>query len=244
MVNYYENKFILGCLKFKLKISKMIPYYQNTQSYVWSWSSFLILSGMIVFAISSCSPAEIQVSFADDIRPILKNKCMSCHGGVAQQGGLSFLFEEHLYKPLKTGKKAVIPGHAAKSEIYQRVISKDPKTIMPPEGEKLTETEIALLKTWIDQGAKWETHWAYIPPEKPAIPKIESDWAKNDIDLFILAKATEKGLTPNEQAPANALARRLGLDLVGFGPKPETADFYLKDPSPQNYEQLVYSLLA
>lgn len=222
----------------------MIPFYQNIRNYIWSWLSFLALSGIIVSAISSCSSEEYPVSFANDIRPILKDKCMSCHGGVAQQGGLSFLFEEHLYKQLKTGKKAVVPGHASKSEIYQRVTTKDPQKVMPPEGEKLTEEEIFLLKAWIDQGAKWETHWAYIPPEKPAIPNIESDWARNNIDHFIYSRAAEKRLAPNEQAPATALARRLGLDLVGFGPNPESVAFYLNDPSSKHYEQLVDSLLA
>ena len=222
----------------------MIPFYQNIRGYIWSWFGLLVLSGMLVYSISSCSSAEHQVSFANDIRPILKNKCMTCHGGVAQQGGLSFLFEEHLYKQLKTGKKAVVPGNAAKSEIYQRVTNKDPQKVMPPEGEKLTEEETSLLKAWIDQGAKWETHWAYIPPEKPAVPNIKGDWAKTDIDHFVFSKAAEKGLTPNEQAPATALARRLGLDLVGFGPDPESVADYLNDPSSKHYEQLVDSLLA
>lgn len=222
----------------------MIPFYQKNRAYIWSWLSVLVLSGMIVYSISSCSSAEHQVSFANDIRPILKNKCMSCHGGVAQQGGLSFLFEEHLYKQLKTGKKAVVPGHASKSEIYQRVINKDPQKVMPPEGEKLTEEETSLLKAWINQGAKWETHWAYIPPEKPEIPQLAGDWAKNDMDQFVFSKAAEKGLKPNEQAPATALARRVGLDLVGFAPDPASVAYYLNDPSSKHYEQLVDSLLA
>ncbi|GAB5551844.1 MAG: hypothetical protein Sapg2KO_14350 [Saprospiraceae bacterium] len=222
----------------------MIPFYQNIRAYIWSGFGVLVLSGMIVYSISSCSSAEHQVSFANDIRPILKNKCMSCHGGVAQQGGLSFLFEEHLYKQLKTGKKAVVPGNAYKSEIYQRVINKDPQKVMPPEGEKLTEEEASLLKAWIDQGAKWETHWAYIPPEKPEVPQLAGDWAKNDMDQFVFSKAAEKGLSPNKQAPASALARRIGLDLVGFGPDPESVTYYLNDPNSKHYEQLVDSLLA
>ena len=227
-----------------MKISEMIPDYQNTRSYIWSWLGFFVLSGIIIYAIPSCAPAEQQVSFANDIRPILKNKCMSCHGGVAQQGGLSFLFEEHLYKQLKTGKKAVVPGDASKSEIYQRVTTENPQKVMPPEGEKLTQEEISLLQAWIDQGAKWETHWAYIPPEKPAVPNIEGDWAKNEIDHFIFSKAAEKGLHPNEQAPATTLARRLGLDLAGFGPDPESVAFYLNAPGSRHYEQLVDSLLS
>ena len=205
---------------------------------------FLILSGIIIAAIPGCAPPEQPISFADDIRPILKDKCMSCHGGVAQQGGLSFLFEAHLYQELKSGKQAVVPGNAAQSEIYQRVITDDPQKVMPPEGEKLSPKEIALLKAWINQGAKWETHWAYIPPEKPAVPNSGRDWAKNDIDHFILAKAVEKGLSPNPSAPAPALARRVSLDLIGFGPNPESVAFYVNDPTPKQYERLVDSLLA
>jgi len=222
----------------------MISFHQNIRNYKWSWPAICLLSGMIMYILSSCTPGEQEVSFAHDIRPILKDKCMSCHGGVAQQGGLSFLFEEHLYKLLKTGKKAVVPGHAGKSEIYQRVIAKDPQKVMPPEGEKLTEEEISLLESWINQGAKWETHWAYVPPQEPAVPSTESDWPKNDIDHFIFSKAKEKGLAPNDPASAAALARRLGLDLLGFGPEPAAVAFYLDDPTPQHYEQLVDSLLA
>lgn len=228
----------------KLKISKVITFYQNIRRNIRLWLGCIGLSGLLAYALSSCSSGADQVSFAHDIRPILKNKCMSCHGGVAQQGGLSFLFEEHLYQALKSGKKAVVPGHAAKSEIYQRITTDNPQKVMPPEGEKLSNEEIRLFKAWIDQGAKWETHWAYLPPEKPAIPSVEGNWAKNDIDHFILTQAAKKGLSPNEQAPASALARRLGLDLVGFGPDPESVAFYLNDPSPRHYEQLVDSLLA
>lgn len=222
----------------------MIPYYQNTRSKLWSWMGFLILGGIIIYAIPACAPAEPPVSFANDVRPILKDKCMSCHGGVAQQGGLSFLFEEQLYQELKSGKKAVVPGNVAKSEIYQRVTTADPKKAMPPEGEKLTKEEVSTLKAWIKQGAKWETHWAYIPPESPAIPESGADWANNAIDHFIFAKAAAKGLSPNPPAPATALARRVSLDLVGFGPNPDRVAFYLDDPSHQHYEQLVDNLLA
>lgn len=230
--------------KIKVKITEMIPFYQNTLNKLWSWISFQVLGGIILCTIPACAPAEPPISFANDIRPILKDNCMSCHGGVAQQGGLSFLFEEHLYQELKSGKQAVVPGDVPKSEIYQRVITDDPKKIMPPEGEKLTEEEVSLLKSWIRQGAKWETHWAYIPPEEPTVPNTGSDWAKNAIDHFIFAEAEEKGLPPNPPAPAPALIRRVGLDLVGFGPDPESVAFYLNDPRPEHYEQLVDSLLT
>ena len=188
-----------------------------------------------------------EVDFNTQIRPILNEKCLRCHGGVKRNGELSLLFREEALKGGESGIPAIVPGNPGKSELMSRLRHHDPEQRMPLEMDPLTQEEIELFKTWISEGAEWETHWAYIPPEKPELPSISlSNWTRNEIDHFILARLEQEELKPSSQAKPEILARRLSLDLTGLPPDPESETLlsFLNDPSDANYEQLVDSLLA
>ena len=151
----------------------------------------------------SCQTSQ-NVDFNTQIKPIINNKCISCHGGVKKNAGFSLLFEEEALGNTDEGSPAIIPGNSRKSRLIKRLHEKGLELRMPYNKPKLDKNEIDLLTKWIDQGAKWGTHWAYIPPINEEIPKLNSnifnkDFLKNPIDNFIIAKMSEKDHSPNPQ---------------------------------------------
>ncbi|MDX9974887.1 MAG: DUF1549 domain-containing protein, partial [FCB group bacterium] len=183
-----------------------------------------------------------RVSFNRDVRPIIQNNCFACHGPdpAARKAGLRLDVEAEAVEALS-------PGNRGKSEVYEHISASDPEKIMPPvsSGKKLTPEQIATLGKWIDQGAKYEQHWAFIPPVSPAVPEVQrKDWAKNDIDRFVLARLEKEGLTPSPEADKEKLIRRVSLDLTGLPPTPQDVDAFIADASPDAYEKLVDRLLA
>ena len=154
------------------------------------------------------------------------------------------LFPETAFAETESGKVAIVPGNHQKSELYKRLIHSDPQERMPQEAPPLKQEEIDLIAQWIDQGANWEDHWAYLPPEAQSIPDIESDWVKNDLDLFILDKLLSASMTPAESADLATLARRTSFDLTGLPPAPELLDHIMELPQEQAYPALLDSLLA
>src|SRR5690606_35977035 len=188
-------------------------------------------------------PAEI--SYNRDIRPIVNNKCIACHGGVKQSGGFSLLFEEEAKAPTESGKLAIIPGDSENSEMIKRLTHPDTALRMPLDKEPLSEKEIQLISDWIDQGAVWEEHWAYIPPD-PAIQPPKTAFierVQNDIDLFIFSKLEEMALQPSPKAEKELLLRRVYLDLIGLPPTKEDYRKFTADRDPAAFEEVVDSLL-
>src|SRR6478735_2201280 len=191
------------------------------------------------------------VSYNFDIRPILSDKCFACHGPDAKKRKASFRLDiaDSALAPLKEtkGAFAIIPGKPEDSELFKRISSADPTYQMPvPESHlgTLNEHEIALFKKWIQQGAKYERHWAFTPPKKVALPKVDDEkWVKNEIDYFTLAKMKEKGLTPNEEADKERLLKRVSEDITGLPPSMQAMDDFLNDKSPDAYEKVVDRLL-
>lgn len=202
---------------------------------------YTLIVFILVFFVSC---AEERISFNAQIRPILNKNCVSCHGGIKQSGGFGLVFAENALRKTESGKTGIVPGSPAKSEMYQRLIHQDPEQRMPLEEAPLKEAEIALIKKWIEQGAQWEEHWAYFPPKNQVPPAIQTDWAQNDIDLFILEKWQAQGLTPSPPAEPVSLARRLYLDLIGLPPTLEQVQDFVQDTSLNAYERLVDTLLA
>jgi len=187
------------------------------------------------------------VGFNDHIRPILAQNCSACHGGVKKSGGLSYVFKEEAITTGASGKKSIVPGDPDASYLIEKVSATNPAIRMPPpeHGPALTERQVALLKKWIKQGAEWEEHWAFIPPEPVAVPTLESDkWSQNDLDRFILERLQHEGLKPNRQAEKGALLRRVTLDLTGVPPTQEELETFLADQSEDAYEKVVNRLLA
>ncbi len=202
---------------------------------------------LAILFFGSCNDApNNEISFNRDVRPILNGKCLRCHGGVKANGEFSLLFEEDAFSKTQSGKQAIVRGNHEKSELYRRLVSKNPEIRMPNESPELSQEEIDILAKWIDQGAKWEKHWAYIPPKENIVPPVVADsgWAKNSIDQFIFSKLDEKGLSPSIMADKNTLMRRLYLDLTGLPPTMVEAEAFLGDKSPDAYEKLVNQLLG
>lgn len=203
----------------------------------------LLVSITALMLIYSCNSDTQKISYNQHIRPILNENCLACHGGIKQSGDFSLLFEEDVYQPTESGKPPIVPGNRQKSELYQRIIDHDPEYRMPQETDPLTADQIELIGKWIDQGAKWETHWAFIPPDTPEIPENSSDWGNNPIDAFVLEKLDESGLRPQAEAAREVLVRRLSLDLIGLPPTTKEVDQFMNDASPDAYEKLVDRLL-
>ncbi len=189
-----------------------------------------------------------KVDFTRDIRPILANNCLLCHGPDAsgRKADLRLDLREGALADLG-GHAAVVPGKPEKSELLRRVTAEDPDDIMPPRktGKKLSPSEIVLLRRWIEQGAPYARHWAFVKPERPAVPAVrDARWPRNDVDRFILARLEKEGLRPSPEADPYALVRRLSLDLVGLPPTIEEVDAFAADRGPAAYETLVDRLLA
>ncbi|XOV93001.1 MAG: DUF1553 domain-containing protein [Bacteroidota bacterium] len=201
-----------------------------------------IFSGLASLVFSCGQPEKI--SFNEEIRPIINSKCITCHGGVKEAGGLSFLFREDALGPTDSGIPAIIPGDPINSEILKRIKSHDPELRMPFEADPLSEKEIDLIEQWIDEGANWEEHWAFIPPDRNIIPPEVDKPVNTDIDRFLLKKLKENGLSFTDPAENHTLLRRVYLDLIGLPPTPEEAQEYLSDPDDHAYEKLVDRLLA
>jgi hypothetical protein len=191
-----------------------------------------------------------RVSYNFDIRPILSDKCLTCHGPDAnkRQAGLRLDDPESAFQALKEhpSAHAIVAGEPQLSEVFLRITTKDTAKLMPPPASnlKLSSHEIALIEKWIKQGAKYEKHWAFVAPKKPALPEVKKeDWPKNEIDYFILHKQEQKGFSPNEEADKERLLKRLSLDLVGLPPTLKMMDSFLADKSPNAYEKAVDELL-
>lgn len=184
------------------------------------------------------------ISFARDIQPLLKKRCLECHGGTTRKGNISFASRVLATSKGESGATAVVPLDLVKSELITRIITDDPDDQMPPK-ERLSESEIDLLKTWIRQGAKWPEHWSLKPVVKPKPPVVkQTDWPRNAIDHFVLAKLESEMLRPSSEADRRTLIRRLSLDLIGFLPKPEAVEAFVKDGSSKAYDKVVNRLLA
>ncbi|WP_430894944.1 MULTISPECIES: PSD1 and planctomycete cytochrome C domain-containing protein [unclassified Paraflavitalea] len=212
-------------------------------------------TGMVLAAscFSSGNSPELpdQVSYNFHIRPIFSDKCFACHGPDAghRKAGLRLDIADSAYAPLKEtkGAFALKPGDPDASEVYLRVSSKDTTYQMPtPESHlgALTEYEVALVKKWIKQGARYEKHWAFIQPKKASPPDVSSDWVKNDIDKFIYQELDRRGLEPNEEADKERLLKRVSLDVTGLVPTPEETQAFVNDKSDNAYEKQVDRLLA
>jgi hypothetical protein len=192
------------------------------------------------------------VSYNYDVRPILSDKCFSCHGPdpKKREAGLRLDIESEAYKALQDHptKRGIVPGKPELSEVFQRITTTDSSLVMPVASSKLprlTDNEVAIIKKWIEQGAKYEKHWAFTIPQKQALPKVDDEsWPKNEIDYFILNKMEEKGLTPNEVADKERLVKRVYMDAVGVLPTEAETKAFVNDNSDNAYEKLVDRLLG
>ncbi|WP_020532914.1 DUF1553 domain-containing protein [Flexithrix dorotheae] len=232
--------------------------HENEKSKIMKKLYLLLASSLvtiIIFSLYLNSQEKKEIDFNTEIKPILNKNCISCHGGVKKSGGFSLLFEYEALDTTKSGKYAIVPGKAHESEMIKRILHQDPKERMPPESDPLDKEQIKLLTEWINQGAKWGTHWAYEPPK--IIPPSSSnnalsasldfmksdDWSVNQIDEYIKVRLDHEQLKPAKQADKEVLIRRLYIGLTGLPPTLEEIDLFLNDNSENAYENLVDRVL-
>jgi mono/diheme cytochrome c family protein len=213
--------------------------------------AWLVGLGLVVAAVSAeAADPGAAVDYVRDVQPVLSDACYHCHGPDqnTREANLRLDTKEGAFR-LRKGKAVIIPGDAGKSELIRRITATDPDDHMPPpdSNRKLTARQIELLKKWVEQGAKWNEHWAFVPPVRAALPRVKrADWARNAIDRFVLARLEGEGLGPSAEATREALVRRLTFDLTGLPPTVEEVESFVKDPLPEGaaWEKVVDRLLA
>jgi hypothetical protein len=206
------------------------------------------VAGVGVRADGDTPAGSKSVSFNRDIRPILADKCFKCHGpdGRERKGKLRLDNSNDARSPAASGSAAVVPAKLDDSELYQRITSTDPDQRMPPpkSGKILSAAEVAKIKTWIEQGAEYQVHWAFLPPVRPAVPKVKNEaWCRTPIDRFVLARLEAEGLAPAAEADKVSLIRRLALDVIGLPPTIAEVDNFQADGRIGAYSKLVQRLL-
>ncbi len=188
-----------------------------------------------------------RISFNRDVRPILSDHCFACHGfdEKERKADLRLDIPEGAFATFENGVRPIVPGEIEASEVWWRVIAEDEDDLMPPPDfhKPLTGEEKETLKRWIEQGAEYQAHWAFIPPTKPEVPKLEGTRPANPIDTFLQARLEAENLAPAELADKETLIRRVTLDLTGLPPTSEEVDAFLADESPEAYATLVDGLL-
>ncbi len=196
---------------------------------------------------SADSRKPAALDFSRDVRPILANACYHCHGPDEKNRQADLRLDS---APAATadlgGYAAVVPGDIQHSELWTRISSSDADLVMPPphSGKSLKPDDVAMLRSWIQQGAVYEDHWAFAPPQQTSPPEANaSNWPRGEVDLFVLDRLNRADLSPADQANRETLIRRLSLDLVGLPPAPEEIDAFCNDTSPTAYENLVARLL-
>ncbi len=208
-------------------------------------AAVLLLSGVAASArLGAAAP-----DFNRDVRPILAENCLNCHGfdDKTRKAGLRLDVGEDAYRGGRSGTPAVVPGRPDESELMRRVLTDDPDDLMPPPetGARLTAAQVDVLRLWLADGGEYKPHWAFLTPTRPELPAVpDPSWPRNGIDHFVAARLAEQGLSPRPEADRETLVRRVTLDLTGLPPTPEEIDAFLADGTPEAYERVVDRLLG
>ncbi len=202
----------------------------------------VLLLALLCAFVEGTAVAEKPIDYNRDVRPILSENCFYCHGPDPNHRKADLRFDEE-----EAAKDyAIVPGDPESSEFFARIIA-DHDEVMPPadSGKKLSAENIATLKRWIEEGAQYDKHWAYVPPRSHPLPEVKnSRWPTSDIDQFLLAKMESEGYKPSPAADKVTLIRRVTFDLTGLPPTPEEVQAFVKDDSPNAFEKVVDRLLA
>ena len=213
------------------------------------WTPHLV-AWLIISSSLNCGPfvggaiAEEPLVYGTNIQPILAKHCVLCHGPDDAEAGLRLDLFASATSKLASGRRAIVPKESTNSELIKRVTTTDPDHRMPPEGPALTPQETELLNVWINQGAKFDEHWAYRPVKNPIPPSVSDEtWVRNPIDRYVLGRLESAGIQPSPTAKPATLAKRLAYDLTGLPPDPKLLDAFLLKPDGEGYESLVDALL-
>ncbi len=203
------------------------------------------LFALTVFLAARTPAAEPPrpVDYGRDVKPILSNSCYACHGPDEGKRKAKLRLDVRA----EAVKKAIKPGDAGHSALIERLTTKDPDEVMPPPSSKkepLTAAQVDVLRRWVEQGAKFDVHWAYVKPARPPLAASHPTWVRTPIDAFVAAEHEARGLTPAAEADRVTLIRRLSFDLTGLPPAPAEVDAFLADRSSDAHEKLVDRLLG
>ncbi len=193
--------------------------------------------------------SDDAIRYDRDVRPLLSDRCFKCHGpdAAARKADLRLDRFESVTADAG-GYQVIVPGDPDASELWARITSEDALDRMPPPGSNrkpLSPDEQGLLRRWIAEGARYEPHWSFVPPLRPAVPKVaDAAWCRNDIDRFVLAKLEREGVRPSPEASRETLVRRVFLDLTGLPPTPEESAAFVGHTGTDAYERLVDRLLS
>lgn len=207
----------------------------------------LVVGGGAFLPRSPAADAGRPIQFNRDIRPILAENCFQCHGPDEKKRAAKLRIDTRDgATAMRKHGPAIVPGQSGKSSLIQRVRATDEDRMPPPEsGKKLTARQLELLQKWIDQGAEYQPHWAFIRPQRAAFPAVkEAGWVRNPIDHYVLAGLESEGLRPSPPADKRTLIRRVSYDLTGLPPTPQEVDAFVADNAPNAYEKVVDRLLA
>jgi hypothetical protein len=196
---------------------------------------------LIIATVGLCLAADKPVDYDRDVRPILSDNCFTCHGPDDKRRMANLRLDT------EDGLRVITPGDPAKSRLFARISAANRATRMPPPstGATLSDAQIAVIRKWIEQGAKWQRHWSFLAPQRPELPAVrDTKWARNPIDRFVLARLERESLKPSPEADRATLLRRLSFDLTGLPPKTADVDAFLADKSADAYEKQVDRLLA
>jgi hypothetical protein len=189
-----------------------------------------------------------RIEFNRDIRPIFADNCLPCHGpDPAQRKASLRLDQESSAKAPRDGARAIVPGDLEESEVYHRITAEDVAERMPPakSGKSLSADQIDRIRRWIEAGAKWQPHWAFVPPQRPRASRVRREnWVRNPVDAFVLARLEREGLAPSPEAERGILLRRVSLDLTGLPPSRSEIMEFENDHRPNAYERVVDRLLS
>jgi mono/diheme cytochrome c family protein len=205
-----------------------------------------VLVGIVALlaAAARVPAAPKPVDYSREVQPILTAHCYACHGPDEGKRKAKLRLDQRD----SALKKAVKPGDAAHSPLVERIVSDDPEQVMPPPNskkERLSAAQIDVLRRWIDQGAKFDLHWSYVKPTRPALPAVKNTaWVRNAVDAFVAAGQEAHGFAPAPEADRITLIRRLSFDLIGLPPTPAEVEAFVNDRSPDAYEKVVERLLG
>ena len=197
-----------------------------------------------LFSLTTMAGVDKPIDFNRDIRPILSENCFYCHGQDANKRKADLRLDVR-EDAIKTG--SITPGNLAKSELVTRIHSADASLLMPPpkSNRRLNAEQKKLLERWVQEGAVYNTHWAFVKPKRPASPSVKNkEWIRNPIDAFVLSKLEQAGLAPSTEADRTTLIKRLSIDLTGLPPTPAEVEGFLADKSETAYANVVDRLMA
>ena len=212
-------------------------------------NSFTLVMHYLSFVCGLVIPVALsfgKLDFNRDVRPILSDKCFACHGP-DEEGRKADLRLDIESEAKSDDLMAIVAGSAEDSEMFYRIHSEDEDELMPPPeiGKPLTQKEKQILEQWIEEGAVWADHWAYVPPVDHPTPQIKNkSWSTHWIDQFALADIEKANKLPAEDADPVTLVRRIHFDLTGLPPLPDVGETFQSDPSPSSYSRLIDELLA